>query len=403
MKNFKPIATPRGGFALIITSTLMILFTILALGMLSLSSIALRTTANTTARSVAEANARMALMLALGDLQKNAGSDTRITARADILNESNPPVLGVWKSWEGTDHDGSGRPVSPGSYGIKKTRRFLAWLVSGDQTKVPDVMAGSGKATLVGAGSTTKPTLQIHLPTIPVGKSGNAGAYAWWVAGENMKSRLPIPDQPSSDSTGQWAAAMKFHATVEPKTFGLVSLLSDAGPAEKAIMRKQIDLIKSSSPPVSAEFFHDISATSVGLLTNAATGGWKKDLSLFTENQAKIGTSNLPLFRLTPQTDSITTLATPSNVWGTKSVFYPWSAYRGSTASPPIYQHAAAASWNNLIDYALLYKNVDSNATSIPTYSSSLAGNPYDFLHRVRRIPVIARIQWVYSHSAGPI
>lgn len=394
------------GFALIVTLSLMVLLAILAVGMLSLSSICLRTHANGSARSIAEANARMALMLALGNLQKNAGADTRITARADILDKSNPPILGVWKSWEGTDHEGSGRPISQGSYESAKTSRFLAWLVSGDQKQVPDATPSANKATLVGAGSTTKPELQIHLPTIPVEMARNNGSYAWWVAGENMKARLPVPKRPSSDSNGQWAAAMKSHATADPKPFGLDSLLNEATPAGKAITREQIDLIKTTSPPISSEFFHDLSATSVGLLTNAATGGWKKDLSLFTENQAKIGTQDLPLFRLTPEQDSITTLASLGDVRGTKSVFYPWSEYRGAPNSIPIYQHPAVTSWNNLIDYALLYKKVDANAQSIGSSSFRIddRSNPgiYNYLHKVRIIPVIARIQWVYSHSAGP-
>ena len=36
----------------------------------------------------------------------------------------------------------------------------------------------------------------------------------------------------------------------------------------------------------------------MGLLTNTATGGWRKDLSLFTENYSSLASSGLPLFRL---------------------------------------------------------------------------------------------------------
>ena len=40
--------------------------------------------------------------MAIGELQKNAGADQRITARADILdaNTANPRLTGVWKSWD---------------------------------------------------------------------------------------------------------------------------------------------------------------------------------------------------------------------------------------------------------------------------------------------------------------
>ena len=75
------------GFALVITLMLMILLTLLAVGLLSLSSIALRASAQAEAIGTARANARLALQLALGELQAQAGTDTRVTARADILEK----------------------------------------------------------------------------------------------------------------------------------------------------------------------------------------------------------------------------------------------------------------------------------------------------------------------------
>jgi type II secretory pathway component PulK len=68
------------GFALVVTLTLMILLTVVAVGLLSLSAVSLRTTGQSSALSEARANARMALLLALGELQKHAGPDQRITA-----------------------------------------------------------------------------------------------------------------------------------------------------------------------------------------------------------------------------------------------------------------------------------------------------------------------------------
>ena len=142
------------GFALVITLTLMILLALPAVGLLSLSTIALREVSQGEAMATARANARMALLLALGELQKQAGIDTRVTARADILDKDNPPILGVWQSWQGNDHEISGnfagRPKSPGSnYRAQKKKRFVAWLAStngGDPAAVPDATACAGKA-----------------------------------------------------------------------------------------------------------------------------------------------------------------------------------------------------------------------------------------------------------------
>jgi hypothetical protein len=411
MKSSSKTNASSRGFALVVTLSLMILLTVIAVGLLSLSSISLRMSSQGEAMSTARANAKLALMLAIGDLQKHTGPDTRITARADILAENHPPVLGAWKSWEGTNHDATGRPVSPGNYQTAKQERFLKWLVSTNGTDVPNVAPGNGKVTLVGARSVgsgpDQEKLQIHLSPSEITTTGQRGACAWWVGGENTKARVPKPTEPDSGTSGQWASVMKSLRSTDTKPFGLESLLADALPAEKALTLGQVDLIEKASPPVSEKFFHDLSATSRGLLTNAATGGWKKDLSLFTENSAlnsgPIGTRDLPLFRIKAEGDdqeSLTTLASRGDLRGRNSVFYPWSEYRGSAGDQPIYQHAAVASWNNLIDYTQLYRKLLAGGTGIApnSYGWSDSATAFNFLHEVRILPVIARIQWVYSH-----
>ena len=86
----------------------MALLVMVALGMLSLSTVEVRSSQNTKAMAEAQANARMALMIAIGELQKQMGPDQRISANADILsvNDSgtdvsvaNPHWVGVWDSW----------------------------------------------------------------------------------------------------------------------------------------------------------------------------------------------------------------------------------------------------------------------------------------------------------------
>ena len=76
------------GFALVVTLSLMILLTVIAVGLLSLSSISLRSAGQGSALAEARANARLALMMAIGDLQKNAGWATRVTARSDINDKT---------------------------------------------------------------------------------------------------------------------------------------------------------------------------------------------------------------------------------------------------------------------------------------------------------------------------
>ena len=297
IKSSFSVSRQNRGFALIVTLSLMILLTVIAVGLLTLSSTSLRSSSATLDSSRAKANARMALMLAIGELQKHAGSDTRVTARADILDESNGPILGVWKSWEGTDHeiegDFAGRPISPGrDYRRVKKERFVAWLTSEpEQTReenLPNTGTGNGKVQLVGEGSLGKTAsskkLEVNLNPSKVKIKNAGGAFAWWIGGENQKARLSKPYEPKStnDKAG-WAAIAKSHAVANPKIFKLGSLLepNNFDNADKMVSLKQTEIIADSRD---TKYFFDLSTVSTGLLTNTATGGWRKDLSLFTEN-----------------------------------------------------------------------------------------------------------------------
>ena len=75
------------GFALVATVSMMVLLTLVAIAMLSLSTIEQRSSGGgaNEADRLARANARMALMIALGELQKAAGPDQRVSATATIL------------------------------------------------------------------------------------------------------------------------------------------------------------------------------------------------------------------------------------------------------------------------------------------------------------------------------
>jgi type II secretory pathway pseudopilin PulG len=126
-KKTKLSKLPRG-FTLIITISLMVLLTLIGIGLLSLSSVTLRASNQADSMSVARSNARMALILAINELQKSAGPDQRITARSDILGEDlvRPRLTGVWKSRNPIAAPPTTADYSPSS----KKGMFLNWLVS---------------------------------------------------------------------------------------------------------------------------------------------------------------------------------------------------------------------------------------------------------------------------------
>lgn len=424
-KRFARIRLAQPGFSLVVTISLMVLLSLLAVGLLGLSSISLRGSAGAVAQAEARSNARMALVLAIGELQKHAGPDTRITAAADVLESSNPAILGVWESWGGSDHTidrsgrFSGRPMTP-DYSSKERRsddngRFRSWLVSGvgntgDPASAPSLAgnsASAGRVALLSNGTLDESDpREVHLTPVPIGKQGR---FSWWVSGENQKARVPNPYKPDTDTPAGWSELSKSHATADPGPFGLERLLDDSSEVSKIVSRATTRFVAAEgaeSRPQQA--FHDLSVDAVGLLTNSATGGWRKDLSLLSENWDRQSGRGLPLFQLEHGRHTNSMIPSNSNPYPDSSIFYPWATYRGDSNQIPIYRHGPVASWENLIDYATHYKRVLGGSsgrlsTRVNSYAIDQRDTAFGFIHEVRVLPLIARIQWVMSHSAAPV
>ena len=193
---------PKPGFALVVTLSLMILLTLIAVGLLSLSAVSLRSSSQAMAMTEAQANARLALMLAIGDLQKSAGPDRRVTAPANLVKPTHPEgVTGVWKSWKPAP---SG--VSNQNYVDAKTgANFLGYLMSNPNpadTLDPQTLPSAsvlGSTDLVSTGSvgSNLTNRKISAPLISVkggaGGTGNSpGSFAWVVLDEGVKSRIDL-------------------------------------------------------------------------------------------------------------------------------------------------------------------------------------------------------------------
>lgn len=416
------------GFALIATILLMVLLAIITVGTLSLSTVTLRSGSQDKAQMEARANARMALMIAIGELQKHAGSDTRITASADILYPGNPPLTGVWKSWEGKNHQATGiltgRPVKP-DYTVKQQNttsngRFLTWLVSG----VNQAASPSDAATLVSSSSTTETiplvatgslasgdNRQVHVVPVTI---DSRGSMAWWVSGENQKARLPKPYSPLADTASNWADHGRSHTIADPEVFELESLLTDPSPAFKTFTRNTADLFAKEGADIQpSQSFHDLSATSVGLLTNSATGGWRKDFSLLTENWDAQPTTGLQFFQLSPtQHLSYTRPASNTDPRPPNNMLYHWSDHRASTLREFWARRGPVASWTRIKNYATLYKKMSSTTGSAPNINhqswpdigaDTTQPNATLTYHDIRIMPQMARVQMVVSHYATAV
>lgn len=205
------------GFALLITITLLAFLVLLLVSLASLTRVETQVAANNQQLAQARQNALMALNIAVGQLQKYAGPDSRVTAMSRVLsNDANPNILGVW----------SGQP------GSGTNRDPDMWLVSGSETAIsaasalenvgdPKVDIGTAAASselfLVGDNSVSTAAQRIKVrkqvitapagsvPGLASGATPEIGHYAWWVGDQGVKASLSLPDRSSQVTYGPWA------------------------------------------------------------------------------------------------------------------------------------------------------------------------------------------------------
>lgn len=283
----------RKGFALIVTLTMMILLTVVAVGLLTLSAISLRGASQSDANQIARANARVALMLAIGDLQKQLGPDQRITAIADqrpsgsdgsqsSAHAKRRQWTGVYRAW-------------PATTTTRPTPEFFSWLVSGDSATVSraasaDAAPGADEVELVGSGTLgSSSTARVSVPAVKVASSGtNSARMAWWVGDQGAKAAISTPPATTDTSfasrrqnlQGAPRNATELASIGTNRPFG--SLAPDDARTALVSDWNQASFL-ASNVKAPQELFHDLAPFSSGLLTNVTAGGFRKDLSMQLE------------------------------------------------------------------------------------------------------------------------
>ena len=221
------------GFSLVVTLALMVLIAVVAVGLLSLSAVSLRTAGQGAALAQARANARLAAMLALGELQQQLGPDRAITAPSAIFDE-NPDtpeadglkhryLTGVWQARSETlDKVPDYSRVTP----------FRRWLVSNadDQAlKSPD-FARQGllaeSVTVVGGKDSGSAADRVEAGRVNV---SGTGGLAWWVGDENCKAFVNRRDDADRASAQKVADLIAGFAT--PGAHGVKALTPSDAPA----------------------------------------------------------------------------------------------------------------------------------------------------------------------------
>ena len=191
-----PASARESGFALVVVVSMMVLVSLLAVGVLGLSSIALRGASSTRAMVEARANARLGMLLALGELQEKLGADQRVSVPAESLARAlGGPVHDDWRV--ATAVVAREKGAEGGSLEERLRDGFRGWLISGGAEGVASLDSAAASrsgdsVSLMGDGRT--PGAEALAGYVEVaGKT--RGRYAWWVEDLGTKASAGLPRQ----------------------------------------------------------------------------------------------------------------------------------------------------------------------------------------------------------------
>jgi hypothetical protein len=264
----------------VVTLSLMILLTVIAVGLLSLSSISLRSSSVSNAQMVARANAKMAMLIAIGELQKQVGPDQRVTAEASILAKGSTSI--AQPRWIGSWDSAGSNTDSPPTSGPK-------WLVSGSaNSPAPDPSNPSSDLFVISKNPVDNSTVGVPRQTIATKNSADTtaatGRYAYWVSDEGIKARVnvtaPTDVAPASLATGERIARSFASQSTALNKAG--SEWTDVTPEQmpRLISMNSTALVTNGTANNLPKIYqHDLTADGYGLPVDVSAGGFKKDLS----------------------------------------------------------------------------------------------------------------------------
>lgn len=301
----------QGGFALVAALLFIFLIVGLLVTLVSLTTVELRVVDNAAKLRKARDNALSGLHQAIDTLQENAGLDKSVTATAGLLDTSpktskidgvaNPWMTGIWRS--------SDEPLNPA--------KPIVWLISGAQekddakaplitpfTKLDDPAPENHFIWLLNKAVGENVDLSVKARKIDIkakkptrssepDKEYTVGHYAWWASDEGTKCRvnLPIADDVKVSKTeamtlAKWKLSAPRRASW--KMTDMESLPMDSPDLSKVLTFAQIPLLGAANNRTKLlssleKHYHDLTADSLGVVSDTKAGGLKLDLSLAFE------------------------------------------------------------------------------------------------------------------------
>ncbi|MBI5691161.1 MAG: hypothetical protein HZC55_13830 [Verrucomicrobia bacterium] len=301
------------GFALLLTVTLLAFLVVVLMGLAAYTRVETAVAGTMQRQAQARENALLALNIAVGQLQKYAGSDRRVTATADAFS----PVSG--RRWYTGVWDSTNSEKDPVTWLVSGNERYDSAGVATPLSVTPATTAGPTVA-LISSNTSTANDVVVPLQGITaIGVPGFAatarptiGRYGWWVGDQGVKAPVALQDRAldtaASASTattvsyvpydavelrrrirqqvpmGAGAANAAAAAVFEPRTS------SGASPpnstlADRTLAFNQLGFLKNSSNAAIGlgtlrTYFQHWSPDNKAVLANTKDGGLRRDLSL---------------------------------------------------------------------------------------------------------------------------
>lgn len=333
----------------------MMLLAMVAVAFLSLAAVQVRTGAAARHQVIAEANARLALMIAIGELQRDLGPDQRVTATAEILEEIDGEEVdqkhwtGVWRTTLENEAPVLQRNESTGGLEDKRKERpeEMNFLVSGNQggfrvnggaTYKPTIISEDIGIRVVGEGSTgVDKEDYVTVLKVPVydGDTVN-GNYGYWVGDLGVKANLATlsPHDGESGLSKYLPLLGANDADAAGVEIAGNRLILDEDDKSQLVSRGTLDFWSDGDPTWRKETFHDVTVLSKGVLANVRDGGLKKNLSVFLNGDRDINPLMEGGKEILAGLSATDNLVGPRNESLAKEQGLDWSRNRYSETSP---------------------------------------------------------------------
>jgi len=300
------------GFALLVTIVLVAFLVLILVGLATFTRVETQVAANSQQLSLARQNAMTGLNIAIGQLQRYAGADHHVTARADITAAglNHPYFTGAWLS--------TNNGISPS-----------VWFVNGNETNptavtpnvldpaagtfpVSDTTGPTGEVFLLGRSSVdtdaerirvAKSNLDAPAGSIPgVTTQETIGHYAYWIGDEGVKASVSMVDPNIAPATrlnyssdgDDWSGApndkrdrLNQLAIPRPRIERILTAVgfnpdsvANATELSKVILSNQLQFV-SNAPALAMRraAFHSITPISEAVLADWPRNQLKKDLT----------------------------------------------------------------------------------------------------------------------------